>query len=103
MAKVSTSMMEPTLEYDHELKVHAPYFSAISDGRKPFEARKDDRGFQTGEVLWLREFFPNRDPSFSYSGNAEFARITYILRGGQFGIEVGHVIMGIKLLSEDEQ
>ena len=89
------------MHYDHELKVHPPYFSAISDGRKPFEARKDDRGFQTGEVLWLREFKPDVAPDFKYTGNAEYARISYILRGGQFGIEVGHVVMGIELISED--
>jgi len=90
----------PAIDYDHELKVHAPYFMALSEGRKPFEVRKDDRGFQTGEVLWLREFFPDRDQSFKYSGNAEFARITYILRGGQFGIEVGYVVMGIEIINE---
>ena len=88
-------------EYDHELKIHAPYFATISDGRKPFEARRDDRGFQTGEVLWLREYHPDRERTLRYSGNAEFARITYILRGGQFGVEVGHVIMGIEII-EDE-
>ena len=96
-------MSAPTLEYDHELKVHAPYFAAISDGRKPFEARKDDRGFQTGEVLWLREYKHDVAPDFRYSGNAEFARITYILRGGQFGVEVGHVIMGIEIIKDEAE
>ncbi len=94
--------MEAAREYDHELKVHWPYFEAVSDGRKPFEARKDDRGFQTGEVLWLREYRQDRGPDFRYTGNAEFARITYILRGGQFGVEVGHVVMGIELIGEDD-
>lgn len=94
--------MAESIEYHHELKTHAPYFAAVSEGRKTFEVRKDDRGFQTGEVLWLREYFPDRDQSFRYSGNAEFARITYILRGGHFGVEVGYVVMGLELISEDE-
>lgn len=96
------SKHEPMMDFDHELKVHSPYFWAISDGRKPFEVRKDDRGFQTGEILWLREYKPDVDLDLRYTGNAEYARISYILRGGQFGVEVGHVVMGLDIISESE-
>lgn len=89
------------MDYDHELKVHPPFFTAISECRKTFEVRKDDRGFQTGEILWLREYKPDIDPTFRYTGNAEYARISYILRGGQFGIEVGHVVMGLHIITDD--
>lgn len=92
------------MEYDHELKVWPDYFWAISDGRKNFEVRRDDRGFQTGQILWLRKYDP-KDTNFvtnGYDGNSEFARITYILTGGQFGIEPGYVVMGLHLLSDNE-
>lgn len=92
------------IQYDHELKVWPQYFWPISEGRKPFEVRRDDRGFQTGQVLWLREFKPNSrmHDRHCYTGNAEFARITYILTGGQFGVEPGHVVMGLDLITDDD-
>lgn len=93
----------PAVEYDHELKVVKPYFHPIADGQKSFEVRRDDRGFQRGQVLWLREFAPNaRSPREQYTGNATFARIDWILTGGQFGIESGFVVMAISLI-EDQQ
>ena len=39
----------------HELKTVTPEFQAIQDGSKRFEFRKDDRGFEVGDVLILRE------------------------------------------------
>ncbi|WP_410744599.1 DUF3850 domain-containing protein, partial [Clostridium neonatale] len=49
----------------HELKVWPQYFGRILDGSKTFEFRKDDRGFELGDTLILREFEPGvRD----YSG-----------------------------------
>lgn len=42
----------------HELKILPPYFEAVIDGRKTFEIRKDDRGFQSGDTVTLREYDP---------------------------------------------
>jgi hypothetical protein len=90
-------------EYDHELKVWPAYFHKLEPGGKTFEVRRDDRGFQKGDVLWLREFVPNaRSPREQYPGNATFARIDYILTGGQFGIEPGFVVMALTFIEEDE-
>lgn len=43
---------------EHVLKTWPEFFRAIVDGKKTFEVRKNDRGFQTGDVLHLREFDP---------------------------------------------
>lgn len=94
-------MDEFAIEYDHELKVWPAYFHALEAGKKAFEVRRDDRGFQKGDVLWLREFDHTKTRAFQYSGNATFARITYILTGGQFGIEPGFVVMGLDFIEED--
>ena len=39
----------------HELKISDWYFSAVATGLKPYEVRKDDRGYQLGDKLRLRE------------------------------------------------
>lgn len=62
-------------------------------GSKPFEVRRDDRGFAPGDVLHLREWDPS---SSSYTGHELTARVTYVLRGGALGIEDGYVVMGIE-------
>lgn len=40
----------------HHLKTLPEYFQAVIDGRKPFEVRKDDRGFKPGDKVILEEY-----------------------------------------------
>lgn len=94
-------MLDAALEYDHELKVWPAYFHQLEPGKKTFEVRRDDRGFQKGDVLWLREYDHTKMQAFRYSGNATFARIDYILTGGQWGIEPGHVVMALTFIDEN--
>lgn len=79
----------------HELKTWPKYFEAISENRKQFEVRKDDRGFQVGDVLHLKEWNEIQE---IYTGMELLVQVSYILKGGQFGIEEGFCVMGIKLL-----
>lgn len=44
----------------HELKVIPPYFDALVSGSKTFEVRKNDRAYQRGDVLILREWHPEQ-------------------------------------------
>ena len=60
-----------------------------------FEIRKNDRDYQLGDFLYLQEYDPG---SRRYTGREQTAEVTYVLQGGQFGIEEGYVIMGIKRL-----
>ncbi len=76
----------------HELKVWPEYFKAIMDGVKSFEIRKNDRDFSVGDELALQEFDPDAKV---YTGNVIYCHVTYILSGGQFGIDPGYVAMGI--------
>lgn len=43
----------------HELKIWPQYYQAVADGSKTFEVRKNDRGFQKGDIVILNEFNPN--------------------------------------------
>lgn len=91
---------------EHILKTLSPYWHAVNDGVKNFEVRRDDRGFQKGDVLILRRVEYRAIPSGGSrvvecrSGdNLPYdlrCKITYVLTGGQLGIEPGYVVMGIK-------
>lgn len=78
----------------HALKTWPQYFQ---DRGKSFEVRKYDRPFKVGETLLLQEW---DNETKQYTGDELKVQITYILHGGQFGIEEGYVVMGIKEVSE---
>lgn len=84
----------------HDLKCLPNYYDAIERGEKPFEVRRDDRGFQKGDVLELRRYDPKTD--YYRSGLPTIRRrVTYILTGGQLGVEPGFVIMGLEAVIPD--
>lgn len=86
----------------HKLKIAHQYWEPLITGEKSFEVRRDDRGFQRGDILEIQkmdEQFPHSSDSFAKPASFE---ITYILTGGQYGVEAGYVVMGVKLL-EGEQ
>lgn len=44
---------------DHELKIWPMYYSRVADGSKTFEVRENDRHFQSGDTVTLREWDPD--------------------------------------------
>jgi len=60
----------------HELKTWEKYYHMVAKGEKPFELRKNDRGFLPGHELLLREY--NRHTQ-SYTGRTLRRKITCIL------------------------
>lgn len=87
---------------EHKLKTWPVYFDAIERGDKTFEVRRDDRGFQKGDILILQrtqDEFPHHRVVYDYGGkvaNELRRRIKYVLTGGQFGIEPGYVVMQLE-------
>lgn len=87
----------------HILKTLPNYWDAVKSGDKTFEVRKDDRGFQKGDILILRRlvrvgnyYEEHRDNDEGKPTYHELTRrISYILTGGQFGIEPGCVVLGL--------
>lgn len=80
----------------HELKTWPTFFEAVCDGSKTFELRNDDRDFQVGDVLLLREFNLN---NHRYTGRKLCRLVTYKLESAMFsGIEKGYCIMGLGVL-----
>lgn len=93
----------------HELKILPQYFNAVREGKKTFELRKDDRGFQVGDVLMLKEF--NLQEKYEiiesaetyFTGRKILRQINYILKdeSESMGLNKEYVILGIKLIDED--
>lgn len=81
----------------HYLKTWPAYFDAVARGDKTFEVRKNDRAFQTGDTLVLEYFDPASPPQPFPSAmrSALQRRVTFVLPGGEFGIEPGYVVMGL--------
>lgn len=79
----------------HNLKTWPEYFKFVETGIKTFEIRQNDREFEIGDLLHLREYEPGTK---TYSGKYVDATVTYAL-GGFGGISEGWVCMAIKIVN----
>ena len=79
-----------------DLKIEPKYFEAQEKGNKNFEIRKNDRGYQVGDLLFLHEYENNQ-----YTGRLLVRKVTYITSYKQ---KEGYVVLGTKrLASENEE
>jgi hypothetical protein len=74
----------------HELKIEPPYFQAVVEGKKTFEIRKNDRGYNAGDTVFFWEYYDDTDtksyslsPNQRYTGRTHFATIGYVTGYGQ--------------------
>lgn len=85
----------PTQRQTHELQIWPACFAAVSAGNKPFDVRENDRNFQVGDMLILREFDPEAD---AYTGHAITRWVSYVLQGGSFGVQPDWCVLGFSEL-----
>lgn len=78
----------------HEVKTQPHFFFDAVLRIKTFTIRKDDRGYQVGDIL--RKI--NIDPFDIDDTQKQDFMITYKIAGGQFGIEPGYCVLGIDRL-----
>ena len=83
----------------HTLKTDSEVFQAVSDGRKTFEIRFNDRDFKVGDELILLETIHSGEQMkqgkpLLYSGNEIHKIVSYVLSG--YGLKEGWVILGIQ-------
>ena len=81
----------------HELKTWPVFYKDIISGVKTFEVRVNDRNFQLGDTLFLREYDPDVE---DYTGRSFKVRVTYILGDNPFFQLNNTVIMGIASLAD---
>ena len=87
-------MQDPQRFQTHELKTWPEYYEAVRKGKKTFEVRKHDRNFKIGDWLWLACYNPKTK---QYESRGLICcKITYMVTGGQFGIEEGYCVLGIE-------
>ncbi len=65
------------VEIKHRLKIWPSYYQAVKHGQKTFELRNNDRGFQCGDVVILKEFDPVKE-RYTKSIELKF-KIGYVL------------------------
>jgi hypothetical protein len=76
----------------HSLKIWPEMFKDVVSGVKTFEYRKADRAYQVNDILELCEW----DQKYNtFTGNKFYVIVTYIIKGGSFGIPEDYCIMSI--------
>lgn len=75
----------------HTLKTWPEHFRQIINGTKQYELRKNDRNFECGDTLLLREWDPETE---QYSGREIYKYVAGILHKFP-GLEEGYVIMSL--------
>lgn len=79
----------------HELKIYPEYFDAVASGIKPFEVRKNDRGYKVGDMLYLREYDKTAALGSPWTGRTCKKYITYILDSPDY-VKDDYVVLGLK-------
>ena len=90
---------------EHELKTDPEVFAASWNNKKRFEIRKDDRNFQVGDILNLRETkytgeeMRNGKP-LMYTGFDFQVRVIYKLPAGSYGLEDDWTVLSVIMIDE---
>ena len=89
---------------NHELKTDPDVFQQTWEGRKTFEIRKNDRDYQSGDVLILRETrfsgeaMRNDAAKLMYTERSVVQAVTSILHGPIYGLAEGWCVMSVSNL-----
>lgn len=80
--------------YDaHELKILPKWFEDVQANKKNFEIRKNDRNFEAGDCLILKEWYRGK-----FTGRYVIREIEYIYKGdGTYGLTEGYCVLGLKV------
>ena len=88
---MSTEFQIPEGSTHHVLKLYVEYFQPLVDGHKKSEARFDDREYQIGDTVELREG-EQVDGEFIYTGRSVSGIISFI---SIFGMQLGWVDLSL--------
>lgn len=80
----------------HQIKLARMYFDAVASGKKPFELKKNDRGYKVGDILELMEYADGKN-----TGRMIQAKVTFMLED-YTGLEDGYCILGIQIMKGEK-
>ena len=78
----------------HRIKILDEFADDVLEGRKPFEIRENDRGYQKGDHVIFSVITKAGMDCKDHGLNSKEYEITYILNG--WGIKNGYVVFGIR-------
>lgn len=79
----------------HRIKIFEPYADAIVDGKKTFEVRENDRGYNAGDMVEFDvRHMVDGLPYTTHPLHGKRYGITYVYSG--LGLKDGYVVFGIK-------
>lgn len=84
----------------HEIKCIFPYFSDVWLVRKNFEIRNNDRNYQAGDFVLIKEFDKN---TACYTGRSVLVIITYILKDFPQGLKDNYIVFSFHPLKYNTQ
>ena len=79
----------------HELKILPQYYKEVANGTKTFEIRKNDRNFQQGDTVILKEYDKSTN---EYTGNELSFSIGFVTEFGQVD---NYVVFSIQPLKQE--
>lgn len=82
----------------HVIKIFRPYANAIAEGRKTFEVRLNDRGYNCGDLVRFRVVEDDGIEWHNHPVANTTFRITYVHSG--LGLQEGYVVFGIEKVEE---
>ncbi len=86
----------------HRLKLITHYYEHSASGIKNFEICKNDRNFQVGDILELREWlWSGLQGKGAYTGDTHWKIITYILDDSEY-LQEGYVCLGVSPILNPE-
>ncbi len=89
----------------HEIYLNLEFCDDVLLGKKSFEVRENDRGYQTGDFIKFKANSGSLNSSLNEKArnhpiNNEVFRIEYMLNG--WGIKNGYVALAIKIYRGEE-
>ena len=83
----------------HIIRIERPFAEAVCDGRKRFELRRNDRGYNTGDTVEFR--CVEQGTEIKHKINTRKYKITYCLNG--YGLREAFVAFGFEEVGGSER
>lgn len=78
----------------HSIKCKPEYFQPIIEGRRTAEVRENDRDYQEGDTLLIKEFDPKT--AEGYTGRSTMRKVTHVLKGFP-AVDRNYVVLSLNI------